>query len=526
VTQEVRNRILIVGGGIAGWLTAAYLAKKLQTGSPKGVNISVIDSPHVPAIGVGEGTLPSLRLTLATIGVDEAEFMRACGATFKQGILFRGWTVDPSGTSESYFHPFNSPRRLGGLDLSPFWLAEHRQTGPYASAVTPQDAVCLKQRAPKRISDPPYSGPMNYAYHLDVNRAADFLKSEAIKLGVKHYSGHVSSVSLNQNDDIESVFSEEVGTLEADLFIDCTGFKSLLIEGALGTTFTSTSDTLFCDRALAVPLAYERVDAPLPSTTISTAHAAGWTWDIAARDRRGVGYVYSSRHCDEETAARTLHDYIGASEALASPRLVKFDTGFRTHQWHRNCVAVGLSAGFLEPLESTGILMVEAAAHLIADFFPWTGQTAPAARAFNRAMTERYLSAVDFLKLHFCLSNRPDAAGFWADNRDPESIPDSLKQLLEMWKHRLPSEHDLLSRHESFQYINYEYVLLGMKAFPQTMNGGPGQTLPHADQAHVEFARIQEASKRAVAALPDHRALIAQIQSQAFGANGSSGRAA
>lgn len=524
--QINRNRILIVGGGIAGWLTAAYLAKLLQASSHDGVSISVVESPLVPAVGVGEGTLPSLRLTLARIGVDEAEFMRACGATFKQGILFKQWTQGRSGEGQAYFHPFNSPRQLGGVNLSPYWLAQHGELGAYAAAVTPQAAVCQHRRAPKRLSDPSFSGPMNYAYHFDVNLAANFLRNVAISLGVHHYVGHIDDVRLNPDDEIESVKCDEHGTLEADLFIDCTGFKSLLIEGALGTTFTPTNDVLFCDRALAVPVGYETPDTPIPSNTISTAHAAGWTWDIATRDRRGVGYVYSSRHCSDDEAVQTLGDYVGPAFKLAEPRLVKFRTGYRTHQWHRNCIAVGLSAGFLEPLESTGILMVEAAAHLIADFYPRTGPMTPAARAFNRAMTERYQCAVNFLKLHFCLSNRPATERFWHDNRDPASIPDTLQEMLDMWKHRLPSEHDLLSRHESFRHINYEYVLLGMNALPDTSAAVDAVNLPYSSQAIAEFGRVRSAADRAVEALPDHRSLISNLQFESFGRQQKTGQLA
>ena len=516
--------ILIVGGGTAGWLTAAFLARRLGTDRPGGVRITLIESPQVPTVGVGEGTLPSLRLTLATLGVDEAEFMRACDATFKQGIHFSNWTQDDGGAAQEYFHPFNSPRQMGGIELAPYWLTGCAPQGqPYAAAVTPQYHVYRTGRAPKRHSDAPFSGPLNYAYHLDVHRLAGFLKTWATGLGVHHVTDHLTTVSRNENSSIAWLDCEASGRFTADLFIDCTGFRARLIGQAMDEPLTPVAKTLFCDKAVAIQVPYETPDHPIRSVTLSTAHEAGWTWDIGLSARRGIGHVYSSAYQTPDEAEAALRAHIGPAADALEPRHLDMKTGWRRVQWSKNCVAVGLSAGFLEPLESTGILLIETAAHLIADLLPRTGSLEPAARQFNRAMTERFQSAIDFLKLHYCLSNRRDSA-FWIDNTHPDSIPDSLREKLELWRHKLPSEYDLTSVHESFRHINYAYILLGMGAGPDLSQDRARH--PYEAEAKREFKRIQEAANRAVEALPDHRELIEILQTRSFGEDMRMGGAA
>lgn len=511
-----RDKIIIVGGGTAGWLTAAYLARRLGTRQAGGVAITLIESPVIPTIGVGEGTLPSLRLTLATIGVDEADFMRNSDAAFKQGIRFRNWCESAGSNPHEYFHPFNSPRALGGHALAPYW-ALNREALPcdYADAVTPQIAMVTQNRAPKRLTDQSYSGPMNYAYHLDVHKFAAYLTRVATALGVEHVVDHVEHAVQDGRGEISSLRCRETGSHTADLFVDCTGFGGRLIEKELGTELTEISGTLFCDRATAVQVPYETPDAPLASATVSTAQDNGWTWDIALPTRRGVGYVWSSAHTDEVHAEKVLEDYLGAMPSGASARHLKMRTGYRKTQWKGNCIAVGLSAGFLEPLESTGILLVEAAATLIADWFPRRGRLEPVAKAFNRAMTERYENAIDFIKMHFHLSDRDDT-DFWRDNRRSGTAPDSLREKLEAWQFRLPTQYDMCTVHESFRHINYEYILMGMGRVPGLAD--QAAAFPHHAAALREFQAIRTAATRAAEALPDHRALINQVQTASFAA--------
>jgi tryptophan 7-halogenase len=509
------DRILIVGGGTAGWLTAAYLAKRLRASHPDGVRITLIESSEIGILGVGEGTFPTLLRTLAAIGVDEARFMRESSAAFKQGIRFVDWVHAPEGARHShYYHPFALPREEGGLELLPYWLlgAAGADTS-YADAVTLQEQVCEAGRAPKRITDAGFRGPMNYAYHLDAGRFATFLCTVARELGVTRLIGNVESVNLDESGAIASLATREHGRLEADLYIDCTGFRGELIGAALGSRFRSRNDVLFVDRAVAMQVPYAASDSPIPPYTISTAHEAGWTWDIALESRRGVGYVYSSAHTSDDRAAEVLRNYVGPAARDLSSRLLKLQVGWREQHWVKNCVAVGLSGGFLEPLESTGIMLIEAAAYLLASFFPRGGGMEQAAAQFNTLMTRRYERIVDFIKLHYFLTRRTDS-GFWRDNARPESAPDSLLAHLEMWRTRVPNRFDFVMDHETFALANYDFILYGMR-FDTDLSARRGD-YPHVELARREFQRVRQASQRAVAALPQHRALLSNVYASGF----------
>jgi tryptophan halogenase len=515
MSNQVIDDILIVGGGTAGWLTAAWLARQLGRG-PDAVRITLIESSEIGTVGVGEGTFPSIARTLAELGVDEAEFMRESSAAFKQGIRFVDWVRAPAEARHSrrhrhYFHPFALPRQEN-LDLLPYWLSGEAGEGvSFADAVTLQERVCEAGRAPKRATDAAFRGPMNYAYHLDVARFGGYLSRVAQRMGVRHLVGNVDFVELDESGGIAGVMTREHGRLTAGLFVDCSGFRGELIGRALGVPFRNKNDVLFVDRAVAVQVPYENEHTPVPAYTISTAQEAGWTWDIALAQRRGVGYVYSSKHTDDTRAEQLLRDHTGARELPV--RHLKLQVGWRERHWVKNCVAVGLSGGFLEPLESTGIMLIEAAAHMIAGLFQRSGNLEPVASQFNVLMTRRYERIVDFIKMHYFLTQRRDTA-FWRDNADPKSAPDSLKAHLEMWRHRPPSRFDLVMDHESFALANYQFVLYGME-FATTLERGHARYL-QAALARQEFARVRDAAQRAVAALPAHRELLARIYQAGF----------
>jgi flavin-dependent dehydrogenase len=503
------NRIVIVGGGTAGWLTAAYLAKRLGADRPDGARITLIESPDIGTIGVGEGTFPTIRSTLAELGVSEARFLRESSATFKQGVRFVDWERrSTNGKSSEYFHPFNLPLRPNGRDMSPYWLLDHQAgaTLPFADAVTTQGTIIGEGLAPKRLEDPDFQGPMNYAYHFDAARFADFLRGVAVEAGVTHLQGKVDGVTRDMRGDIASIHAGELGTIEGDLFIDCSGFRALLIGEALGAPFKRVDDVLFNDRALAIQVPYETPDAPINPYTLATAHEAGWTWDIGLDSRRGVGYVFSSRHTDEDRAEQVLRGYVGKAGDGLNARLLKFQTGYRERQWIGNCVAVGLSAGFFEPLESTGILLIEAAAVMIAEVFPLRDRAAmdAGARTFNAAMTGRFERIVSFLKLHYCLTKRDEP--YWRDNADPASWPEALRDLLAQWKHRPVSRFDFLVDLETFLPSSYQYILYGMNAatdFAPVEGRYDEQAI-----AKQSFAKVAEAAREALKHLPPHRALV------------------
>ena len=506
--------ILIVGGGTAGWMAAAYLARKLGADRPGGVRITLIESSEIGIIGVGEGTIPTIQTTLRNIGVDEARFMRGADAAFKQGIKFVDWAQAPvGGRHQHYYHSFTRPYEVAGQDLAPYWMLGCAGDVRFSQAVTLQDNLCEAGRGPKLITDPQYSSPMGYAYHFDAAKLAALMKEVGKELGVRHLLGNVETVELDETGAIARVITREHGALTAGLYIDCTGFAAALIEKALGSPWIDDSDTLFVDRALAMQVPYDRPDTPLASATISTAHEAGWTWDIGLPQRRGIGYVYSSHHTDDTRAEEVLRAYIGPASENLTPRMLKLRIGHRQRPWVKNCVAIGLSGGFLEPLESTGIMLIEAAIWMIGRLFPRSGELEPTAALFNHAMAERYRGAVDFIKLHYCITRRTDN-DFWIDNTRPESIPDSLRSRLEMWGDRAPDPFDFPTVHDSFESFNYQYILYGM-GYPTNLEANRA-LYPMTDQATREFQRIREGARRAVAGMPDHRALLDEVYQHGF----------
>lgn len=511
----IRN-VLIVGGGAAGWLTAAYLARALGAAAPGGIRITLVESPDIGIIGVGEGTFPSIRGSLSAIGVDEAEFLRASHATFKQGVKFVNWLRAPGAPgADHYFHPFNAPsQRPDGPELLPYWLMGAAGPGvSFAEAVTMQKRIADACRAPKRLGDADYQAPMNYAYHFDATRFAGLLREQAKALGVEHVEATVERVELAEDGSIGRVVTREKGELSAGLYVDCTGFRAALIGGALGSPFKSVADSLFVDRAVAIQAPYPDPERPIASYTISTAQEAGWTWDIGLKDRRGTGYVYSSNHTGDDRAEEVLHAYLGKDGEGLTARRLRFEVGYRPVQWIKNCVAIGLSSGFLEPLESSGIGLIESAVYLLAHQFPYGGETEPVARLFNDHMAARYARIVDFLKMHYCLTQRTDTA-FWIDNAAASSIPDTLADKLAMWRTRPPHRLDFTADLEMYLPASWQFVLYGMEF--QTDMSAAGAVHGRLEEARREMAMIGQVAERALADLPSHRSLIERVYAEGF----------
>jgi len=518
------EHILIVGGGTAGWLTAAFLARTLGTAAG-GIRVTLVESSDIPIIGVGEGSFPSIRGTLAAIGIDEPRFIRECDATFKQGIEFVDWAHAPGSAAAAhgkrYFHPFNAPsQRPGAPELLPYWLLGDAAPpgGPgraFADAVSMQQRVADAGRAPKRASDGDYLGPMNYAYHFDAGKFAALLARHARSLGVAHLLATVERAELGPDGAIAAVHTRERGALAADLYVDCTGFRAALIGQALGARSKPLGDVLFVDRALAMQVPYAAADSAIASYTVSTAHEAGWTWDIGLQRRRGIGHVYSSRHTSDSRAEDILRAYVGPAARDLVPRALQLEIGYRETQWIGNCVAVGLSAGFLEPLESSGIGLIETAAYLIGFLLPADGNLAPAARQFNEMMKARFERIVDFLKLHYALTRRTDSA-FWRDNADSASWTPTLRDKLAMWRCRPPHRLDFVTDLEMYPPSSWQYVLYGM-GYPTELAGGRA-AWPRAEEARREFATIAQVARHALDDLPAHRELVDAMLARAAAA--------
>jgi tryptophan halogenase len=506
MVRPVKN-IVIVGGGTAGWLTAGLIAAKHKARQATGFTVTLVESPNTPIIGVGEGTWPTLRTSLAKIGVSEADFFRECDAAFKQGAKFARWTTGAA--DDAYYHPLMLPQGFSQVNLAPHWLAGG--TGQsFCDAVTPQGRLCDEGLAPKTITAPPYQGAANYAYHLDAGKFAPFLQRHCCdKLGVRHVLADVRSVAMTDDGDIRGVVTQQHGEIQGDLFVDCTGFRALLIGDALGVPFRECGDVLFCDTALAIQVPYETETSPISSHTISTAQSAGWIWDIGLPTRRGTGHVYSSAHISDDDAERELRDYIGPAGRDLPARKIAIRSGHRETFWKRNCVAVGLAAGFLEPLEASAIVLIELSAKLIAEQMPACREVMDILAArFNATTHYRWGRIIDFLKLHYVLSQRSDTA-FWRDNRARKTIPDRLADLLLLWRHQPPWLHDEFDRaDEVFPAASYQYVLYGMGFRTEVEPEALADERAIAERALRETAAQTE---RLRATLPRHRDLIRKI---------------
>ena len=454
--------VVIVGGGTAGWLTAGIIAARLQPRMEAGgFSVTLIESPDIRIVGVGEGTWPTMRSSLEKMGVSETEIIRQCDASFKQGGKFVGWTTGAA--DDAYYHPLMVPQGFSQLNLVPHWMRDSRGRS-FCDFVSPQGRVCDAGLAPKTVVNAEYRGLANYSYHLDAGKLAPFLARHCTEeLGVRHVLADVVQINQHESGDIDSVLTKQAGEIFGDLFIDCSGFAALLIGKTLGVGFKDCSDVLFCDTALAVQVPFDTPDAPIASQTLSTAQEAGWIWDIGLPTRRGVGYVYSSRHTSEEAARETLLRYIGPEHGDLPVRKLPIRCGHRETFWKNNCVAVGLAGGFLEPLESSAIMLVELSAKFLAEQMPACREVMDlVARRFNEATTYRWGRIIDFLKLHYVLTQRTDTA-FWRDNVDPATVPDRLKELLTLWEYRSPWFFDEFDRlEEVFPAASYQYVLYGM----------------------------------------------------------------
>ena len=509
------KQVLIVGGGTAGWLTAGYLARRLGADLPGGVSIRLVESREIPILGVGEGTFPTIRRTLSTIGIDEAEMVRRCGATFKQGAKFAHWRHTPgSAGHDHYFHAFQTSERPDGLDLLPYWLLGVAGDQNWDEVNTPQKKAADARRAPKLPTHPDYAGPLNYAFHFDAVTLAALLRDQAVANGVQHLVDTVTEVLLADDGAIAGIRTEAGALLEADLYIDCTGFRAELIGKALGVPYRSCRDVLFCDRALAIQVPYSHPHHEIESYTISTAQEAGWIWDIGLDRRRGIGHVYSSSHMDEEAAEALLRRYVGPAADGLESRLLRFDAGYREINWHKNCVAIGLSSGFFEPLEATGIVFSEIAASMVANLFPWGGDFESSARQFNENMRRRYERTLDFIKMHYSLTERRDTV-FWRDNVEPASIPDALQELLDRWRFRPPTEIDFDANTDIFTESSWQYVLYGM-GWKTDLTPRAG-TYRYFDEARAAFRDIDRQAEFAIANLPTNRALVEYARSSGFG---------
>ena len=421
------GRIVIVGGGTAGWMSAATLAQAFQG---KLSDVILIESDEIGIVGVGEATIPPIRQFNKLMGIDEVEFVKRTQATFKLGIEFVDWKQK----GQAYMHPFGAyGREIDLISFHHYWLRMHG-----LGDTTPLEAYSLPIQAARGnrfVVGPNDANSIfstySYAFHFDAGLYAKFLRGHCEAMGVKRIEGKITGVNLNPEDGyIDSVTLASGQTITGDFFIDCSGFRGLLIGEALKVGYDDWSALLPCNRAAAVPC--ERV-SPLTPYTRSTARTAGWQWRIPLQSRTGNGHVFCSDFTSEEDATRTLMDNLDG-KPLADPRLLKFTTGKRARMWEKNCIAVGLASGFLEPLESTSIHLVQKAIARFTGFLPTKRHDPVSQNAFNKLMSGEYTEIRDFLVLHYKATERDDSA-FWNYCRNMP-VPDSLTERLDLFRAR------------------------------------------------------------------------------------------
>ncbi|WP_144207639.1 tryptophan halogenase family protein [Shewanella donghaensis] len=505
--NHITKSIVILGGGTAGWICAGTIAAKLNQQHQTNFSITLIESSNVPPIGVGEGTWPTMRTTLKNMGIRETDFVKECHVSFKQGAKFAKWVTGDK--DDYYYHPLMLPGGSVKDNLANHWFNAD-SIKSFSKTLSPQESICEAGLAPKLITTAEYDAVANYAYHLDAGCFSEFLKQHCIsKLKVLHVVDDVIAVNNDSDGYITSLMTQSSGDIEGDLFIDCSGFKSMLLGEHYQVPFKSCKDVLFVDTAIAVQVPYESEQSPIASHTISTGQTAGWIWDIGLSSRRGVGHVYSSKYITEQAAINELKRYLSASsvsdiESLTF-RKIPINPGHSEKFWHKNCVAVGLSAGFLEPLEASALLLVEISANMIAEQLPVNRLSmAIMAQRFNDTFLYRWARIIDFLKLHYMLSQRQDSQ-FWIDNRDPATIPKSLQSLLDLWQYQVPSDNDFPHATEVFPAASYQYVLYGMgfKTNPAPWLLSEASTV----NSKIIFDKTHQQTQQLIQNLPTNRQL-------------------
>ncbi|KQU61589.1 tryptophan halogenase [Sphingomonas sp. Leaf339] len=455
------RRIVILGGGTAGWITANLMAKAwLAPGS--GCTITLVEAPDIATIGVGEGSTPSLKRFFEVIGVAERDWMPRCQATYKVGIRFDGWS--PQAPGRDYSHPFTTQVDVHTEEA--FILnCRNRRLG-HDVPVRPDDfllggILAAEGKAP--VTPPHFPFRMEYGYHFDAGLLGDFLREIAVGRGVVHRPAHVVGARRAENGDIAALVTDTGGEIAADIFVDCSGFAGLLMERALGVPFHSYASMLFNDAAVVMPTAMDR---PPPVETVSTALSTGWCWTIPLRHRFGNGYVYSRDFLSADAAEAELRGHLGVGD-MGEARHLTFRVGQLARHWERNCLAVGLSQGFIEPLEATALHLVLNTVELFINHYEQGDFTDRHRPAFNDAITARIDGVRDYIVAHYKLNTRTDT-DYWRRNAANMTLPDSLLHLLDTWfrKGNLGAELARQGHASQFGNLSWHCLLAGYGAFP------------------------------------------------------------
>jgi flavin-dependent dehydrogenase len=515
--------VVIVGGGSAGWMTASYLKKAAPS-----VNVTLIESATIKTVGVGEATFSTIKLFFDFLGLDEQDWMPSCNATYKLAIKFANWRQDGA----HFYHPFQRYETVDGYNMGEWWLKLKQGEEPFDQACFSIPALCEAKRSPRffdghvfdeQVQD--YFGgghkPKNsflsdhkvqypYAYQFDASLLADFLKRYAMARGVRQVIDEVNEVNLGEDGSIDHVVTQSHGSIHGDLFVDCTGFRGLLINKALNEPFISFADSLLCDSAIALQVPADvEADGIRPYTT-ATAMDHGWAWDIPLYGRVGTGYVYSSAFTTKDEAELTFRRHLGPAADSVPANHIKIRVGRCRNSWVKNCVAIGLSSGFVEPLESTGIFFIQHAIEEMISHFPGGTIDEEMVRSYNRLIAEGIDGVRDFLVLHYCTTERTDN-DFWRATKEV-ALSSDLKERLDIWKYRLPNAKNINPTYHGFEFYSYSVMLLGLNYRPQRSL----PALDHMDDTNAlaAFRALRERTNRLVATLPSQLEYLQHLRAE------------
>jgi flavin-dependent dehydrogenase len=521
----VKKRIVIVGGGTAGWMTASYLKKALDASA----EITVVESATIKTIGVGEATFSTIKLFFDWLDLDESEWMPACNAAYKLAIKFVNWTS----RGGHFYHPFQRYDVVDGVNLGEWWLKLKSGDGePFDYSCFSVPEMCDHQRSPRyldgRVFDEHVQGAYSaehrarkgvladhllqypYAYHFDASLLADFLEQWAKARGVRQVVDDVVEVKLRDNGDIDSVVTRDHGAIAGDLFVDCTGFRGVLINQALGEPFIPFSRSLLCDSAIALQIPVDTKADGIDPFTQATALSSGWVWRIPLYNRIGTGYVYSSAFTTADQAEEEYRAYLGpASDGFRANR-IRMRIGRCRNSWVRNCVAIGLASGFVEPLESTGIFFIQHGIEELVSHLH-TPPDEEIVRSYNRAVAECIDGVMEFLVLHYRASDRRDTP-FWKATETDIEVPDRLAERLKLWRRRLPNRRNINPSYHGFESYSYSVMLMGL-------SGPLESSLPLLDmissrKALAAFERVRARTQHLVATLPSQYEYLTHVRAE------------
>ena len=469
-----------------------------------GVEITVIESPTVGVIGVGEGSTPWLRGFFDSLGIEEAEWMPACHATYKCGIAFAGWSTKPG--FERYFHPFAS--MLDNLTMTQFvHNVEARLNGANVHAHPDRFFIAARLAAEHRAPKAPDHFPFDvwHGYHVDSVLLAQFLQRKALERGVRYKRCHVTHATLDDTGAIAAVITQEGKSLTADLFVDCTGFAGLLIDKTLHTPFVSFADNLFND---AVVTLSSPIGTSIPSETVATALEHGWAWKLPLTSGYGNGYVYSTRFCSPDEAETELRRHLGLLDSDTPARHVRMRIGRVTRHWNKNCLAVGLSQGFIEPLEATALLFIQQTAAAFAECLQQGDLSEAAQDRFNQLMSAHFEDTRDYIVTHYKMSTREDTE-YWRANAANRNLSDELQQLYSAWMSGRSIASDVREQAigRGYPVFSWYSIMAGMGIFPDS----GGLRSPTAQEARYNMAEIDNLLDRSRMNYPAHRKALARI---------------